>query len=83
VALRNDGRHLDVRVTDDGRGVPAGFNLDEATGLGLSIVRTLVTTELGGTIAMTPASPADAEIAGLDPVRPGALVDLRVPLESS
>jgi hypothetical protein len=30
---------------------------------------------------MAPATPADAEAAGLDPARPGALVDLRVPLE--
>ena len=38
-----------------------GFDLDGATGLGLSIVRTLVTTELNGTIEMRPATPADLD----------------------
>jgi two-component system, sensor histidine kinase PdtaS len=45
----NDGT-LTIAVLDDGVGLPEGFSLDTATGLGLSIVRTLVTTELAGTI---------------------------------
>ena len=45
---------LGVRVTDDGAGLPEGFSLEAATGLGLSIVRTLVTTELDGTIDVRP-----------------------------
>ena len=45
-----------IEVVDDGRGLEAGFDLDAATGLGLSIVRTLVTTELNGQISMRPAS---------------------------
>ncbi len=32
--------------------MPEGFRLEDATGLGLSIVRTLVTTELVGTISL-------------------------------
>ena len=52
--LDNDGAELRVRVTDDGAGLPEGFSLDAATGLGLSIVRTLVTTELDGTIELVP-----------------------------
>lgn len=51
----NDGRELVVEVTDDGVGLPAGFTMEGATGLGLSIVRTLVTSELAGEITMTPA----------------------------
>jgi len=70
-----------VRVIDDGRGLASGFSLEQATGLGLSSVRTLVTTELGGTIDMRPAHPDDAAAAGLDPTRPGTLVDVRLPLE--
>ena len=53
VELGNDGRELCVRVVDDGVGLPAGFDLESSTGLGLQIVRTLVTTELSGRIAMT------------------------------
>jgi len=57
VDLRNEGDQLDLSVVDDGRGVDGGFRLEDATGLGLSIVRTLVTTELNGSITMTPNSP--------------------------
>jgi len=52
VQLRNDGTTLSVVVADDGVGVPEGFDLEASTGLGLSIVRTLVSTELGGTISI-------------------------------
>jgi signal transduction histidine kinase len=48
--------------------VETGFRLEDATGLGLSIVRTLVTTELNGTISMTPNPPR------------GTLVELTIPL---
>ena len=41
-----------MRVIDDGAGLPDGFDLDRSTGLGLSIVRTLVTTELAGRIEL-------------------------------
>ncbi|MEP6660085.1 MAG: histidine kinase N-terminal domain-containing protein [Acidimicrobiales bacterium] len=65
-----DGDHLTVRVTDDGVGLPEGFSLESATGLGLSIVRTLVTTELAGTIEMRAA-----------PGGKGTVVELRVPVD--
>jgi len=45
---RSDG--LRLRVRDDGVGLPAGFDLALSNRLGLSIVRTLVHTELGGTL---------------------------------
>ncbi len=50
VELANDGERLTVIVTDDGVGPPEGFSVESSTGLGLSIVRTLVTSELAGTI---------------------------------
>jgi two-component sensor histidine kinase len=46
-AQRLVGR-LRVTVEDDGRGLPAGFDLDDSSSLGLSIVRTLVESELDG-----------------------------------
>jgi two-component sensor histidine kinase len=52
--------------------VPHGFELAEATGLGLSIVRTLVTSELVGQIALARGS-------GTYP-RPGTVVELQVPV---
>ena len=54
-----------------------------ATGLGLSIVRTLVTTELAGSIEMRPARAE--ELADVDLVprdgNTGTVISLRVPLE--
>ena len=37
-----------VDVVDDGVGLPPGFTVEQSSGLGLSIVQTLVTSELGG-----------------------------------
>jgi len=68
VELRNLGNQLGLTVVDDGRGVEGGFRLEDATGLGLSIVRTLVTTELNGSITMTPNRPH------------GTRVELSIPL---
>ncbi len=68
VDLANDGKELMVRVTDDGVGLPDGFSVDTAKGLGLSIVRALVTSDLAGTIDMF--EPLDGT--------PGTVVELRV-----
>ena len=46
---RDDDRLL-VTVCDNGVGLPDGFSVDEANGLGLSIVRVLITGELGGSL---------------------------------
>jgi two-component sensor histidine kinase len=73
--LDNDGRKLRITVTDDGGGVPAGFSIAVATGLGLSIVRTLVTTDLAGTIDVSRGR-------GPGP-RPGTVVVLEVPVADS
>ena len=43
---------LTLTVRDDGRGLPADFDLAASDGLGLQIVRTLVTSELGGSLSM-------------------------------
>jgi two-component system, sensor histidine kinase PdtaS len=52
-ALRLVGR-LRMTVEDNGRGLPEGFDLDTSTSLGLSIVRTLVESELEGLLEMGP-----------------------------
>jgi two-component sensor histidine kinase len=43
---------LTVQVVDDGRGLPAGFDVTDSDRLGLQIVRTLVGGELGGCLAI-------------------------------
>lgn len=74
VELGNSSEALWVRVTDDGVGLPEAFSLDACTGLGLSIVRALITTELAGKILMSNGSGP--------PGRPGTVVELRVPLDA-
>ena len=72
VRLDNDGERLRATVIDDGVGVADGFALGDATGLGLSIVRTLVTSELMGEISLERGTgPGD---------RPGTVVRLDVPV---
>jgi two-component sensor histidine kinase len=66
VRLDHDDKELTVRVHDDGVGLPFGFALETSSGLGLSIVRSLVASELGGTIDMS----SDG----------GTLVEVRVPV---
>ncbi|WP_116999172.1 sensor histidine kinase [Desertimonas flava] len=83
VSLTNDGDELSIDVVDDGKGLDPSFKIEAATGLGLSIVRTLVTTELNGTITMRPAKPVDLESVGLEAHggdRQGTVVQLVVPL---
>ena len=53
VDLTRDTEGLVVIVRDDGRGLPAGFDPATTKGLGLSIVRTLVEEDLGGTLSLT------------------------------
>jgi two-component sensor histidine kinase len=84
VLLANRDRRLDVRVIDNGRGVDPSFDLDQATGLGLSIVRTLVTTELNGMISIRSATPDDLDAAGLGEgpsTRHGTVIRLSVPTD--
>ncbi|PVG83529.1 ATPase [Nocardioides gansuensis] len=68
-ARRLVGR-LHVIIADDGHGLPAGFDLDGSTNLGLSIVRTLVESELGGILEIGDAVPG-----------PGARVQVDLPLD--
>ena len=39
-------------MVDDGVGLPPGFTVEQSSGLGLSIVQALVTSELGGSIEL-------------------------------
>jgi two-component system, sensor histidine kinase PdtaS len=60
---------LTVTVSDSGAGLPENFDLESATSLGLQIVRTLVVSELGGHLSITPR-PGGGTVAVVDlPVR--------------
>jgi two-component sensor histidine kinase len=66
VAAHRLGRRMSVVVTDDGVGLPDGFALASSDRLGLQIVRTLVTSELGGTIEVRPRTRGHGTEAVLD-----------------
>ncbi|MFT4299169.1 MAG: sensor histidine kinase [Aeromicrobium sp.] len=51
VAVNRVRGRLRLRISDDGAGMPEGFRIESGGSLGLSIVRTLVQTELDGTLA--------------------------------
>lgn len=50
VRLERHGVRLKLTVADNGGGLPENFSLERTANLGLQIVRTLVESELGGTI---------------------------------
>ncbi len=72
VGIDRNGQSLTLRVTDDGVGLAEGFDLEKSTGLGLSIVRALVTSDLSGEISVR-LGEGEAD-------RPGTEVMLRVPI---
>ena len=61
VLARRDSERLSVTVADNGAGLPAGFDPDATTSLGLQIVRTLVVGELGGKLRITPRAGGGTE----------------------
>ncbi|CAN5125389.1 PAS domain-containing sensor histidine kinase [soil metagenome] len=75
VSLARYESELVVRLSDDGIGLPAGFSIEASTGLGLSIVRTLVQSELNGRI--------DIASGEGDGDRPGTVVTVRLPLDAA
>ncbi len=54
VELSGQGRDLVVSVVDDGPGVPEGFSLERDAGLGLTIARTFVVSDLRGSLTVGP-----------------------------
>jgi len=78
VHLENDGRNLTVKVADNGVGLPEGFTLEGQDGLGLSIVRTLVASQIEGTIDLR-ARHADEPPGGGGP---GTVAELRLPISA-
>ena len=62
---RRDAQGLHLEVSDDGAGLPAGFDPAASQRLGLQIVRTLVETELGGRLSIG-ARDAGGTVATID-----------------
>ncbi|MEM8924978.1 MAG: histidine kinase N-terminal domain-containing protein [Actinomycetota bacterium] len=72
VELLYDASELVVRVHDDGVGVPEDFDIESEPGLGLTIINTLVRSELSGTLSIRPATGT----------REGTVAELTVRLDS-
>jgi two-component sensor histidine kinase/putative methionine-R-sulfoxide reductase with GAF domain len=49
---RVEGANVIVTVEDNGQGLPADFGPERETGLGLNIIRTLVSSDLGGNLTL-------------------------------
>ncbi|MBT0994569.1 histidine kinase N-terminal domain-containing protein [Cellulomonas sp. DKR-3] len=60
IVVHRDGDELEVRVDDDGAGIPEGRGA--GSGLGTQIVQTLVTNELRGTITWAPREEAGTSV---------------------
>ncbi|HLI01764.1 MAG TPA: sensor histidine kinase, partial [Acidimicrobiales bacterium] len=67
IRLQRTGAELRLTVQDNGIGLPPGFTIEDSKSLGLSIVRSLVGSQLGGTISMRTEG--------------GTVVELRLPLD--
>jgi two-component sensor histidine kinase len=76
IRAERSARWLDVVVHDDGRGLPQGFSLEKADRLGLQIVRTLVSTELDGSLGMHDVADGGTDVVLRVPIgrRPSARV---------
>ncbi|MGH9089571.1 MAG: ATP-binding protein, partial [Acidimicrobiales bacterium] len=62
LSLECRGDRLLATVRDNGIGLPAGFDIEKTTSLGLSIVRDLVLSQLEGSITMGPAEGGGTEV---------------------
>ena len=62
ISAERSARSLDIVVHDDGRGLPADFDLESSDRLGLQIVRTLVSAELDGSLEMRQAPDGGTDV---------------------
>lgn len=61
---------IEIEVSDDGEGLPVGFEAERSAGLGLSIVQRLVTEQLKGQLVVT-ARPGGGTVARVTLPRKG------------
>ena len=70
IRLRRSSAHLVAEVRDSGPGLPEGFDIDASPSLGLSIVRDLVTVQMGGSLTLANVEPEEGQ---------GAIARIEVP----
>ena len=69
ISAKRSAKYLDVLISDDGKGLPPGFSLERTDRLGLQIVRTLVESELRGSLSLRNRRETGAEAALRIPLR--------------
>lgn len=69
VHAHRDVRELAIEVIDNGAGLPAGFDLNTSDRLGLQIVKTMVSIDLGGTLDMRRGEAGGTEARVVVPLR--------------
>ena len=74
VRFSTTAKEIEMHVEDTGEGVPEGFALDRDARLGLTIVRSFVVHDLGGSISLARANTVPPY---------GTAVDIRVPRRTS
>jgi two-component system, sensor histidine kinase PdtaS len=72
MTVRRGPDRLRVVVDDDGVGLPAGFDVRDSVSLGLSIVRTLVESELAGRLEIAPGEVRGTRVVVDVPLDPRA-----------
>lgn len=55
VSFRVEDGHAQLTVSDRGKGIPEGFNPDTANGIGMRLIRSIV-SQLDGSLSLTPQS---------------------------
>jgi two-component sensor histidine kinase len=73
-AARRVAPMVRIEVADDGVGLPEGFDPQKDANLGLSIVQTLVVSDLRGSFKLEPGEEGIGTVASVSfmPARPGA-----------
>lgn len=56
VSLHDHADHFEIKIEDNGRGLPQDFSLDSSASLGLDIISTLVQDDLKGSFQLIPQS---------------------------
>lgn len=70
VQVNDLGDAVELRVEDDGEGLPPNFKPEQSTSLGLQIVRTLVTDDLKGLLQMESLTPTGTRAVVTFPKKP-------------
>jgi two-component sensor histidine kinase/putative methionine-R-sulfoxide reductase with GAF domain len=73
ITSRIEGQQVVIIIDDNGQGLPADFSPEREVGLGLNIARTLVRSDLEGTLTMATRPEGGARVVISFPYRPRSM----------